>query len=307
MSRRAPGAGSRGEDSVALATLARRLAVLLGAGVAPATAWTHAGTGTPLAEWATRIARGEPGGIADRIAGGSAGALSEERAALAAIWSVSVAAGAPLAVALRAYAELLRGFAETERQRRVALSGPTATARLVMAMPVLGLVLGTALGQDTVGVLLGTPIGWGCLLSGAGLMGAAWAWNRALLRRAAATPRLPGLAAELVAVAMQGGFAAGRARDLVASVLARRGIAADLATVDAAMRVATAAGAPVAELLRAEAEEARRIALGAAAERAERLSVLLMMPLGLCVLPAFLALGVVPMIVGLLASTISAI
>jgi len=291
----------------ALATVTRRLAVLLGAGVAPVSAWMHAGTGTPLEGWARAVASGESAAIADRIAAEPGRPLHAERAGLAAIWAVSVAAGAPLAASLRGYADLIRGFAEAERQRRVALSGPTATARLVMVMPGLGLVLGAALGQDTVGVLLGTPTGWGCLTVGTLLMLAAWWWNRALLRRAARGDRLPGMAPELVAVAMQGGFAADRARDLVAAVAVRYRIPLEFGAVDAAVRVAAAAGAPVAELLRAEAEESRRIALASAAERAERLSVLLMLPLGLCVLPAFLVLGVVPMIVGLFVSTISAI
>ena len=40
-----------------------------------------------------------------------------------------------------------------------------------------------------------------------------------------------------------------------------------------------------------------------ARETAERLAVRLMLPLGACILPAFLLLGVVPMLIGLLSST----
>ncbi len=315
-------------DPIALAIVVQRVAVLLGAGVAPGSAWTHAGGGTPLDAWARTVGRAEPGAVADLLAGGvrEAGAgtkgIGAARAALrvgatraaerdahaglAATWAVALASGSPLAAALRAYAELLRGFAATDRQSRIALSGPVATARLVMVMPVLGLVLGATLGQDTLGVLLRTPLGWSCLVVGGLLMLSAWLWNRALLRRAAAGDRLPGLIAELVATAMGGGVSADRARRIVAEAALRYGIPPDFGTVAAALRVATSAGAPVAELLRAEAEEARRAALAEAAQRVERLSVTLMLPLGVCVLPAFLVLGVVPMIVGLVSSAFAA-
>ncbi len=312
---------SRRAGGDALATVVQRVAVLLAAGVAPSNAWRHAGMGTVLEDWADALGRQEPGRVADLIASDSGGAVAgagsrrraaeaasrAARAGLAATWAVSVESGAPLAASLRNYATLLRGFAEAGRSARVALSGPKATSRLVLVMPVLGLVLGATLGQDMLGVLFGTPLGLACLLVGSGLMTAAWAWNRALLRRAAAGDRLPGLLAELVATAMSGGVSADRARTLVAAAAARYRIAADFTEVESAMRVATSAGAPVAELLRAEAEEARRTALAEAAERAERLSVSLMLPLGACVLPAFLALGVIPMMVGIVSSTIAAI
>ena len=296
-----------------LATGVQRVGVLLDAGVAPSTAWRHAGDGTTLAGWARAAGSAEPGVVAAILGAGPPGpavAHPEARrafAGLAATWAVSIEAGAPLAAALRSYAVLLRGFAESERQRRVALSGPIATSRLVLVMPVLGLVLGAALGEDTFGVLLGGPLGWACLVLGGALMGSAWWWNRALLRRAALGDPLAGLVAELVATAMRGGVSAERAGSIVGAAARRFGIPADFRTTEAAIRVASAAGAPVAELLRSEAEEARRSALADAAERVERLSVTLMLPLGVCVLPAFMLLGVVPMIVGIIASTVTAI
>ena len=60
---------------------------------------------------------------------------------------------------------------------------------------------------------------------------------------------------------------------------------------------------PGAPLLRSEAAEHRRDARAAAAMAAERLGVLLMLPLGACVLPAFLLVGVVPLFVALFSST----
>jgi tight adherence protein B len=65
------------------------------------------------------------------------------------------------------------------------------------------------------------------------------------------------------------------------------------------------AGAPLGELARADAVEARSSARADARQSAERLAVRLMLPLGACILPSFLLLGVIPMMVGLLSSTSS--
>lgn len=63
---------------------------------------------------------------------------------------------------------------------------------------------------------------------------------------------------------------------------------------------AYATGAPSAAMLRAAAEEARRQRRQEARRRAEELSVKMMLPLGLCFLPAFILLGVIPVIIGML-------
>ena len=305
-----------------IAALVHRLAVLLAAGVAPTAAWRHAAR-APLesagAGVAGAAARAGPGAIPDAIAGvggvtGTAGvagvaaprasAMQSAWTGLAATWLVSASAGAPLAPTLRAYAELLRGFAVAERDTRIALAGPRATSRLVLVLPLVAIAFGALLGQDTIGVLVGTPLGWGCLGVGLGLGLAGWAWTRRLLRSAAPTQQLPGLAEELTAVAMSGGVSVERAKELVARALTRYRLTVDRAHADAALALAAASGAPAGELLRAEAQELRRDAVANARERAERLSVSLMLPLGICVLPTFIAVGVIPLMAAVIGSTL---
>ena len=240
----------------------------------------------------------------DRISRAVPSGVSAAWLGLATTWSVAAAAGAPLAATLRAHAELLRGFAVAERDTRIALAGPRTTSRLVLVLPVVAIAFGALLGQDTLGVLLGTPIGWACLVVGMVLGAAGWWWTRGLLRRAAASDPMPGLAEELTAVAMSGGSSVARARELVDRAFARYGLCADRSRSDAALELAAASGAPAGELLRAEAEERRRAAVADARERAERLSVSLMLPLGVCVLPAFVAVGVVPLMAAVIGSTL---
>ena len=65
------------------------------------------------------------------------------------------------------------------------------------------------------------------------------------------------------------------------------------------------AGVPAGELLRSEAEEERRAARAEAAARASVLGVRLMLPLGLCILPAFMVLCVAPLLIAVVTSTVS--
>lgn len=225
--------------------------------------------------------------------------------ALAAAVQVATDTGAPLAEVLRDLAASLRDAGQAERDRQTALAGPRATARTVLALPVVGILFGVGLGFDTLHVLFATPPGLGCLGAGIALMIAAQAWNRALLRRAAPSQSAPGLAVELVAIGMSGG---GSAPDAVARATAacdRFGLAQPSAgSVSSVLGLAQRAGAGAGELLLAEAEQERRDARSAAQEASASLSVRLMAPLAVCVLPAFMLVSVAPLVLSILSSTI---
>ncbi|WP_434995119.1 hypothetical protein [Arthrobacter sp. Ld5] len=66
------------------------------------------------------------------------------------------------------------------------------------------------------------------------------------------------------------------------------------------LRFGTATGAPSAALLHAHAAQLRRRRNREVDRRAAALGVRLVMPLGLCSLPAFICLGIVPVVLGLL-------
>lgn len=289
---------SRQPELAEVATVAQRLAVLLAAGVAPTSAWQHvaASVNSPVAH---AVVAGAD--LADAAAV-TTGLLRDAWRGLAAAWAVATESGAPLAPALRDYAFSLRELGEAERDARVALAGPIATARIVLALPPVGVLFGLALGFNTLATLFGTPMGWGCLLVGGGLLALAAYWNRRLVRSARPLSATPGLACELMAIAMAGGASLGRTRAIVGGALSRYGI--DAEDVEPVLELSRAAGVPAAELLRAEARELRAAARSTAQERAAALSVRLMLPLGLCVLPAFIALGVLPLLVTVVTSTV---
>lgn len=76
--------------------------------------------------------------------------------------------------------------------------------------------------------------------------------------------------------------------------------APDLASVVAVMRFSGRTGVALAPLLQAHADELRRSEHRRRQIAAARLGVMLVLPLGVCVLPAFVLLGVVPVLLTLI-------
>jgi tight adherence protein B len=267
------------------ARLVQRLSVLLAAGVSPVSAWSYLdGHEHRAASLPDSLREVEPG--------------------LAAAWRVATAAGAPLAPALRQFAAGLWALGDAQREAEVALAGPVATARLVLGLPVVGILFGAVLGFNTLGTLLTTVPGLLCLGAGVALLLAARRWNRRLVDAARPTERLPGLEFELLAIAVSGGGSLDAAREAVSAALAEFALPTG-AHADAVLELSRRAGVPAAALLRAEAEEARRDARAAAQRASAELGVRLMLPLGVCVLPAFMALGVAPLMIAVISSTVS--
>ncbi|WP_210415913.1 type II secretion system F family protein [Humibacter ginsenosidimutans] len=323
--------GARRPAVEAVADIAQRLAVLLAAGVPPGAAWGYLleamsddEEGVSRSVLASASEAGARGGDVPRAIASSADLAVPRRArrgrrpdetevlsawrGLAAALQVATEAGSPLANALRDLATALRDLGQAQRDREAAMAGPRATARMVIALPVIGILFGAGLGFDTMHVLFATPIGIALLLIGASLLLAAGAWNRALLRRSRAVELLPGLAMELVAVAMSGGGSAAGAVDRVTGVCARFGLAPPVdRSVASVLTLSERAGVGAVELLHAEADQERRDARGAAQTASAALGVRLMLPLAVCVLPAFMVLSVAPLVLSILSSTVQGI
>ncbi|MDA2808222.1 type II secretion system F family protein [Nocardiopsis suaedae] len=73
----------------------------------------------------------------------------------------------------------------------------------------------------------------------------------------------------------------------------------ELAALGRTLTRAAETGAPVGDLVAHHAAEARRAAHGRALARTQRTAVLVVAPLGLCFLPAFVLIGVVPLVASL--------
>jgi tight adherence protein B len=308
-------------DFDVVAAVVHRLAVLLTAGIGPDSAWRHAASGSPspvVVAVAGHAAVGHAGArrvavgrdFAAQLRAAAEIAPPAERtawAALSAAWWVAIEVGAPLGPTLQRFADSLRALAESLGEVEVALAGPLATSRIVLALPGVGLLVGMLLGVDATRILFTTPAGWGCLVLGGALIAGGVRWNRSLIRRARELDPAPGLALELLAIAASGGASLERAQQLVNEALDAAGLSPLSGGADAVLDFARAAGVPAAGLLRAEAEESRRRSRSEGRRRAAELGSRLLLPLGLCILPAFIALGVVPIVIAILSSTLSAV
>ena len=250
---------------------------------------------------------------------------------------MSESAGAPLATSMERAAEHAEERIDALLGRQSALAAPRATGRILSWLPLLGLGLGVLMGSDPVGVLTGSILGALTGLLGLGLAFAGRRWTAALVHRAEVESTRAGhtggeqalnaptvdtaLVLELLAAQLRAGLAPLAALGALAEALNNRPLhtvcqrlqmgsgwgsawsgsaAGTFGELRDALAPAYTGGAPSTALLLSLAD-AHRLSERRAAERAAgKLSVALVVPLGLCSLPAFICLGIVPIIISLL-------
>lgn len=106
-------------------------------------------------------------------------------AGLAATWSVVSTTGAPVADALERLAVATAAELDATRAVEAVLAGPRATARLLVALPPIAVLLGEAMGVGAVHTLATTGVGHACVMVGGGGMVVGWWWSRRLIAAAA--------------------------------------------------------------------------------------------------------------------------
>ena len=285
----------------------QELAVLLGAGLTPDRALEEVATrrspeSIPGQIWGRRQ-RGETLGEAIRSS------VTEQSPAwrtVGAAWEVARVSGAPLSPALTSVAQGLRDQERTARLVQAELAAPRATLRLVSLLPLLAIAGGALGGVDTLSFLLGTTVGLTALAVGLLCLGLAWWWMRLLVQRVVETRQPPSPRTDLFLVALGGGVAPRVALAEVDRVMSQWDLDSpaddeleDLITLS--MR----AGVPLAGLARAHLTHARDVESTEATRAVGALSVHLVLPLGVLVLPAFLLIAVLPLAWGVGATGLS--
>ena len=113
--------------------------------------------------------------------------LADDRAhwrALGVAWRVGEESGAAFAPILDRVADSLRMQEKVGREAAIQLATARSTSRLLSVLPVAGILLGKSIGGDPVAFLVGTHVGWGCLVIGIILEVTGLLWTRRLLARA---------------------------------------------------------------------------------------------------------------------------
>lgn len=154
------------------------LAAELRGGADPRSALAAAAADLPLLRVVATAARLPAGDVARALDEVAARAGGQAAAGLAVAWRVAERTGCGLADPVARLHGALRAEEAVRREVAAQLAGPLATARLLAGLPVLGVLLGTGLGADPLGFLLGSPVGRTCLVAGAALSGLGLVWTR---------------------------------------------------------------------------------------------------------------------------------
>lgn len=327
-----------------LALLVAEVSTRLRAGAPTSAAWAHAmdrigaadsggiDAAYPpiLDEWAAQPTRWRA-----MLAGGSSPGEAAARVGAASVivaCRFSSGLGAPLADVLDAIGDAIDDAQAVEEARRVASAGPLMSARVLAALPLVGVGAALALGASPWAFYTGGGPGSVCAVVGVAAWGAGIASCRRILERCrrsetSGPPTGSGalsadgaLACDLVASALACGASIPRALAALAEACAHE----ELAWTARALRVgasweeawedAPTWARPLGEALEASwtcgtdpegmlarcAAWERRTRLVEARTKAEELSVRLVGPLGVFFLPAFLALGIAPVLAHLM-------
>ena len=227
------------------------------------------------------------------------------------VWRLATSLGGPIVLALNRITDVFDRSQRNQQEVQLAFAGPQSTAKLVMWLPVLALVLSQLVGMNPLGAIVSSPLGALSVSIGAGLMVAGRWWTKRLLARALPNPDDSvaidrGAYLDCVLIGLQAGLPLSQARQSAdlefESGFQAKPLAENFEALEAAAELSRTTGAALTQILLSNADAFRENQRFEIASRISKLGVQLMIPLGLAVLPAFVLLAIVPIAVSLLAN-----
>lgn len=152
--------------------LISQVASLLRSGAPPGAAWRRA-AGVRVDE----IGVPDPNALAPIFGAGPA-------VTMAAATKLALSLGAPLAVVLNSVGNSLTAESEAAAERKAIMAGPQTTARVLLALPLLGMAIGWLLGADPITTTFSGGLGTVSVILGFTLMLIGRAWTNTLIKTA---------------------------------------------------------------------------------------------------------------------------
>lgn len=177
--------GHERDDAAKIGAALTAVAARLRAGQSPAEAWGAAAKHLPggAAQELGALAGDEVAGSSTR-SGGTRGRIGGALHAARAATELADDLGAELAPVLETCAAGIEESARAEAERTAAFAAPRATARLLLALPLAGIVIGSLMGAGPIRLFVSSV--WGALLviAASVLLLLGRVWIQRLLRRA---------------------------------------------------------------------------------------------------------------------------
>ena len=212
---------------------------------------------------------------------------------------VAIQSGAGVAAEIDVVADLCYQRDSSLQRIKVAYAGPKSSSRLVIWLPVLTMLIAQLSGFELLGAIIQRPALALSVLLGIALLLAAKIVSSKLIARATPTDNYSGYFLMAVALASGGGANLNKAQMLAfeshTKILGEEPSKSELLAMAEIANLVETTGARVSDLLKSQARNMQRENLMANELRIEQLSIRLMLPLGLAVLPAFVCLAVIPL------------
>lgn len=207
------------------------------------------------------------------------------------IWDFATRVGAPLKDALIELSALERDSRAADYELQQSLALPRATKNLMLWLPVFGLFLSQAFGLQPFSAFA-NPLGIFSFGVAIALLFFGERMAEKMIRALSTNSQSSSYNLLLLAIALRAGLGIKEAKELLPAKNAQ-----DEKLLAELLDLSLSTGAPISQILISSAKENREANTSLAIQAARSLSVKLLIPLGLTVLPAFLLLTVVPVLI----------
>jgi tight adherence protein B len=219
------------------------------------------------------------------------------------IWDVAKDSGGNLALALDRLAQVFDTQHRQSSELKIAFASPRASANLILMLPLLAVIFAELLGLPTISSAVETSLGALAMGVGLILLIVARVISLRMLEKARPREADPGAFLDAVVIGLSAGLSANSASSLAQTKavlnFGEKVSGEQISQLLDAVSVSEQSGIALSGILSARADAIRHRLWNRTRQALARLSISLLLPLGLAALPAFVFLAVVPLGIGL--------